>query len=139
MTFDDVRINMYVRFTEALDADWPSLSDHRLWEHEPLNCIFLVTNITCRASQLMSDDDEIELDCVKGCGGHLLQSVRRDVYDRLSVELGREFLVDASSMTEFNDLFAPPLEEEEYNLELDTDSIYKMIQDDRLPLFRRQR
>lgn len=140
MIFDEVSVNQFVRFTEALEYGWRGLRDDVMWSEEPLDCVLTVLNVRKDNKDESGEDDEIEVECVVGCGQHQLHTIKRQDYEHVSEELNHELLVEATSMAEFGELLSLGGDfggdEEEFDLDKDTLMIYDLIREDKLPVFR---
>jgi hypothetical protein len=129
MSFDNLRINDYVRFTESLETEWHTLTNPYPWQEEPFNCTFFISHLVNQGKA----DDEVEIECVDDCGAHGVTAISRATYETISTTLSRS-LLRRVTMEEFGSHCVKSEDVQKLTFEAAVDEIIELLADESLPL-----
>lgn len=138
MIFDDLlKSDVYFRFSPTMLTDWRTLSNTHIWAREPLECIFEVSGSL--EDGITREKNEVFLDCIKECGGHSMASITREMFETLEAELSRSPFesVSVSDCLAILDMY-PGEKELAYSFEDTVAEILEMIEENKLPVFRKR-
>ena len=125
--FDRLRQGDIVRWSPAVEENWEHLPYGHLWDGEPKCPMEVITYINT------SEETLLELDCLNGCGAHVMVNLDRDEYEAVEDVIGTDAL-EIVNLTSLPEMLQIPGEKEDtgYNLEADEVILTKMIEEGKI-------